>query len=382
MNTPYAKRAKERGVTSLFIVLFAALLLSIITVSFISMMVHEQQRSTDDEQSQSAYDAALSGVEDGKRVMAACRSGSTQACNAINRKQCPTVIDAGINGDPAHPEEVLLQSTVAGDGSQLNQAYTCVIVNTNAPDYIGHLRQHDDSIMVPLKAASNFTRIALAWHTTEDATTSSPVNSSPSLPPLNAWQANQPALLRVQLMQYSEGSIPATTSASTGFNSGTHARTIYLYPETVGVGASFGLDGRRTGTMQAQPVRCIDGGFSPMSGYSCEVTLDLPAPTMTDRTGFLRITSLYAGAHFQVRLLDSAGSVDFDDGVQTIVDSTGRANDLFRRVEARVEMVNESDFPYPRATVDITNNFCKTLAVSNGVNGYDPGSCDPTRAGN
>ncbi len=367
---------RQRGVTALFIVIFASILLSIITISFSAMMLREQQRSTDDEQSQGAYDAALAGIEDGKRVIVACRNGVQRACDAINKQPaaCTTVIDAGINGNPSHPEEVMVQSSTAGDGSWLNQAYTCVVINKNPSDYIGQLAQHDTSIMVPIKSVSNFSRIKLSWHTNEDASTSSPVSDNPHLPPLGVWQANRPALLRVQLMQYSNGSIPTVD-----FDSAMNARTIYLYPETVTTNALFDIDQRRVGEMKSQPVRCVNGGFSITDGYACDVTLELPAPAMANREGFLRLTSLYTGTHFRVQLLDAAGPVKFDDTAQTIVDATGRANDLFRRVEARVEMVG--NFPYPRATVDITNNFCKTFAVANDADGYVPGSCDSTKSG-
>ena len=138
MSAKYVVRGSERGVTSLFIVIFAAILLSIITVSFIAMMVREQQRSTDNELSQSAYDAALAGVEDGKRVMIACRDGSGPACNAIAAHQCTTVIQAGIQTGEANGE-VILSSSTSTDGRALDQAYTCVIVRDDTEAYIDDL---------------------------------------------------------------------------------------------------------------------------------------------------------------------------------------------------------------------------------------------------
>lgn len=366
----YSKRLGERGVTSLFIVIFAALLLSIITVSFIAMMVREQQRATDDEQSQAAYDSALAGIEDGKRVMAACRAGDASACTAIDNKECTTVIDAGIQGGTNG--EVVIQSSSLGDGSELNQAYTCVTVGGDTPDYLAEVAS-DGSVIIPLRSQSNFMRVTIAWHTSEDATTSNPeTGSSVALPQLSAWPAGRPALIRAQLMQYRVDNIQPVD-----FNDGPDAHTVYLYPQTVTGAASFATDARRLGGLQPEAVQCTNGSF-PLSGYACQATLTLPGP-VGNRAGYLRLTSLYAGTHLQVQLKTAANAVVNFHDVQPMIDSTGRANDLFRRVEARVEMAGP--FPYPRATVDITNNFCKTFSVSDVAAGYSPGACDPTRAG-
>lgn len=375
MNRVYrsSNRINERGVTSLFIVIFAAILLTIITVSFTSMMIREQQRSTDDEQSQSAYDAALAGIEDGKRVMVACQNGSAAACNAINSPtpSCTTVIDAGIQaGEPNG--EVRIQSTVLGDGRELNQAYTCVTVVRDTPNFLARLAS-DNSVLIPLRGQTAFSRVTISWHTRQDSATPNPVDDSPRLPQLAAWQpVGRPALIRAQLMQYTAGSINPDD-----FDTAPYAHTLYLYPQTVGGGLSFGLDARRVGVLESQPVQCTSGTY-PLSGYACQVTLDLPATA--NRAGYLRLTSLYINTSLQVELRDSSNAIVNFDNAQPSIDSTGRANDLFRRVEARVETA--SDFPYPRATVDITNNFCKTFSVADTAAVYSAGACDPTIAGN
>jgi hypothetical protein len=66
-------------------------------------------------------------------------------------------------------------------------------------------------------------------------------------------------------------------------------------------------------------------------------------------------------------------------GVQSIVDSTGRANDLFRRVEARLEMI-DTYFPMPDAALTLSgdgNNLNKSFYVTNNcfsqtVDSYNP----------
>ena len=87
--------------------------------------------------------------------------------------------------------------------------------------------------------------------------------------------------------------------------------------------------------------------------YACTAEIDVPATvrnSINNSTRFLTVSSLYAkpDTSFSVQLLnckadDTCSIVKFV-GVQSKVDATGRANDLFRRIEARVEL---QDVSYP-----------------------------------
>jgi hypothetical protein len=60
--------------------------------------------------------------------------------------------------------------------------------------------------------------------------------------------------------------------------------------------------------------------------------------------------------------------------VQPSVDSTGRANDVFRRVQSRIRF-DEATGGYPENALDTTNDIRKDFAVSS-----EPltlGSCQP-----
>jgi hypothetical protein len=87
---------------------------------------------------------------------------------------------------------------------------------------------------------------------------------------------------------------------------------------------------------------------------------------------------MYNSTSYSVKLLKGVDVVQFD-GVLPAVDSTGRANDIFRRVSSRVEM-NPINFPYPDAAVDITGSLCKNFTVTDGTGpngGYASTSCTP-----
>lgn len=359
----------ENGITSLFVVIFTCVLLTIITISFIAMMIRDQQRALDDELSRSAYDAAMSGVEDGKRVIAACNSSNDAACNAIEAKKCDTVQKANVAGS-ALDSEVLIQSNTTDGGKELDLAYTCVVINHNTPNYLGYLSGHDSSAMLALRGDQAFDTITLSWFSSDDSNpvslpSSIPPASSTSLPQLSTWPTNRPPIMRAQLIE----------AQAKQEDLDTHGATVFLYPSTVGlVTASFTNDDRRATITPLAPtqVRC---STTALAGYYCKATLTLPGSASND-TRYLRLTSLYNKANYQVELQNNSNPVKFS-GVQWSVDVNARANDIFRRVDARIENT-DSAVPYPRATIDITNNLCKSFSVTDQEGSYSS-SCDPSQ---
>lgn len=347
-------------------------------MSFISLMISDVSRSTDDEQSQGAYDAALAGVEDGKRVLTECLQDPTStACGSIDAQQCDTVQDAQINGTSGDSE-----AEVSSGGNNLNMAYTCVIVSRDAPDYRGSLSSGtngggDAQLVIPLHPTSgNVDHVLVRWFSDNNlngAVLSLPAWSA-SLPQKSSWSATQPPVLRAQMIQYETGNMSAAN-----FDDYPYAHTLYLKPSNgaaVSPSYLFQDDDRRDANPASLRVKEVACSASiGVSGYACEAELDLPSAGWASRTAYLRLSSYYNNADVQVIMYDSTDNpLNFDD-VQFVIDSTGRANDLFRRVQTRVEI--GLDFPFPRAAVDITGNFCKTFSVGGNPSDFSPGDCAP-----
>jgi len=391
------KRVKQQGAVSLFVVIFATLLITIVTVSFIQLMLRDQQQSTSSDLAQSAYDSAQAGVEDAKRLLIldqSCRNGtaaSTINCAAItaaltpalgdSQTSCNTLAAAGIVGETNG--ETIIQQSSGDNASQLNQAYTCVKVGVNTDDYKGNADVNQSDI-IPLRGVGAFTSIEISWFSREDVSSEGEddiefptTGSDSSLPPEGSeWPDNNPPLLRTQLMQMG-GSFKLTDFDDSQPDNKSNANTLFLYPSATGLTTKdFALDARRSPSNSQQKVQCNDSFLD--GEYACTVTITLPSPidgNTANRNAYLRLTSLYNGAHYSIKLKNGNETVRFNS-VQPLVDSTGRANDVFRRVETRVELIG--DFTYPEAALDMQGNLCKNFAITNEENGYRGSStCTP-----
>jgi Tfp pilus assembly protein PilX len=408
---------KQSGAVSLFVVIFFMLLATVVTVSFVRLMLTDQQQASDNDLSQSAYDSAQAGVEDAKRALlqykSECLLTTTGSCatysDRISSDVCNSalvgVAGTGLGGASSGPfKEVMIQQSSGGTTSddKLNQAYTCVTIDLATDDFVGTI-QANQSQLVPLKSAGAFNRVKVEWFNKEDISAaggSSSLNLSGIASngnPLYAqgqWPLNRPSLLRSQLIQVANTgfTLPSFDVVS---DSRTNGATMFLYPTSQSGISEVNItqdDARRTDpaddpdpkTYALTPTSASCKPDLSSGGYACSSVLVLPQPIGAgddaNRVAFMRLTPLYNATHYRVTLFnnpvsDSSTPVQFKD-VQPMVDSTGRANDLFRRVQSRVDLF-DTTFPYPEAAVDVTGSFCKDFAVT--ANQYIAGTsgCNP-----
>jgi len=391
MKSISASRRSQAGAVSLFVVVFAMLLITVVTTSFLRLMMNDQNQASNADLSRSAYDSSMAGVEDAKRALIlykkTCIEQGQAACSAmaarINRDECNAALKVGnlVNGGAetggtgGKPGEIRVQQSNVGD-RVLDQAYTCVKVSLETPDYTGTLGS-GTSQLVPLTGISNFDSVTLSWFSLDDVS-----NGRMNLPATgqylneqSAWPTNRPPVMRAQLMQFGSGFRLSDFDVMTPSGE-SNANTLFLYPTSRVSAASreFTVNDPRATTSNRTtpidselntplPVRC-QANIATSGGYSCSVRLVLPTPIGGgDRTAYLRLTTFYGASHYQVTLNNGTGGVVNFKDIQPAIDSTGRANDAFRRVVTRVGLVDTA-FPYPEAAVDLTGNFCKDFGVT------------------
>ncbi|MBQ2637678.1 hypothetical protein IJG10_00950 [Candidatus Saccharibacteria bacterium] len=392
----------KKGAASMYVVVIAALLFGVITISFIRIIISDSLRTTNDELAQSAYDSALAGVEDAKTALikyySECQadhgSGSTESgatdCqrlvyyveNALNgtlsipndSENCLTIeqalqrnsdstIDAGEN------HEVKIVQTTSGE-SNTDQAYTCVTINDKLADYRATLSSGTTVRVIPLKyvaseAANGVFGVKLGWYSKSDGEEYS-YNDKFGTDPI------APPVLSVQLIQtagtFSLGDFTSSESGKTDRG------TIILQPtnncsNTI-VGADvFTKSNNHEKTNESQKIRCksnISDGSYGDEEFACVAKIKFPLPKGVNEAKernqdtFFLVVSLPYGSpktSFSVQLCadDSCTNFASFDGVQTAVDSTGRANDMFSRVEARIELA-DVNFPFAEFALQLSGS--------------------------
>lgn len=375
-------KKRQSGAASIFIVIFAALLLTTLTVGFIRLMLQNQQRSSNNDLSQSALDSALAGVEDAKRAIRTCIAGgadSAAACEALAANpDCKVIARSGVAGAVTDEETIVRSNT--GTGEQFNQAYTCVNIAMATDDYL-YTAQEDGAELIPLKATGDISNILIEWYTNDDAGVGNLATApgvSSGLPTKANWGTYTPPLVRAQVIRPGESFDIASLDSSAA------SQTVFLRPGAVANGTTtpFQVDVSAAARARATDgTEHSNGTSSPMcsrnfanNGYACQVQLNLGdvIPVAQTNNAFLRLNTVYKGATVRVSLRSNTGAVQFD-GVQPAVDATGRANTLFRRVEARLRIGD--DFPYPNYAADVANSLCKNFSVN--TDGAIASGCTP-----
>lgn len=410
----------KKGATSVYVVVIATLLFSVVTVSFIRIIINEASKTTSDELAQSAYDSALAGVEDAKTALkqyyecvdadsteGTCervvKALNERGFNASTTGYCDAVSEALGRISVGADQEVLVKevydSTNSANDENIVQAYTCVIVDNTPSDYRSTLGSGDTIRVIPLKTENpnSVTGIRILWYAEDDEQNRNYLydSSSNKFTPLgNGNSTPVPPTLSAQIIQTAKTFTLGQFENSQG--SSTNRGTVFLVPskqtsainhigqQTVIDSNNHDYSGRASATNpnnQPQLIKCENSALSEV--FACVASIELPSPIANEGTSerngdtFFLVLSLPYGqptTAFAVQLctddLEPGGGngsargdcrktngeesiADFKD-VQIAVDSTGRANDMYSRVEARVEF-RDIYFPFPEFAIQATS---------------------------
>lgn len=363
-------RGSKKGVASLYAVVFATILFGVITLSFVRIILSEARQSGDDELSQSAYDSALAGVEDAKRAVNkyydCLNSGNDRSyCDANFNpfdETCADFISASKSklkhalGYQNAEGEIKIQETSSvydrSDDTTTDQAYTCVTMSPVVADYRSTLTNDTRVRVVPLGIESNelskVKTVEFKWFSENNSTQLTKLYDNKALKK-KADTSNVPVISLTLLYTGANFRI-------SDFNNSTAMNydTMILLPsssDSAANGISWSaIQSSGNSDFRHEPflIKCNQGEFA------CRVSLDVANQLPAGGNAMLVVSMPYGEtvSDFAITMYDTSGNVINFEGAQISVDSTGRANQLYRRVETRLDPA-DSYFPYPQFAAEV-----------------------------
>lgn len=375
--------ATRTGAASIYVVIFTTILLGIITVSFLRLMISGSKRTSNNDLSQSAYDSALAGIEDAKIAFLQYRDclgkGKTpkengDACEkllfnineGIRKSDCDTISRA--LGRPKKEDKSTFISELNTSDSkdkskQMAQAYTCVKVIRDLDDYRATLSSTHRTYVIPLRTenTAGVEYLKLGWYS--DANKNTNDNSLnylnyPKFKPRNDNKPFSPPPIIFHLIQTNE--FFKLDEFEKSNKTGTNRGTVILYPGDNDGQNEISAEVIRNSNSKAaerQPIKikCRQDGE-----FICSAKIMLPKPQRggirSEDTAFVRVTLPYGSPEtdFSISAYDRNNNIIKFRDVQVMIDSTGRANSLYRRLETRVEFT-DPNFPHPEFTVNLNS---------------------------
>jgi Tfp pilus assembly protein PilX len=324
----------EQGLVSIIVVMILMGILVLISTSFALLMRREQRQVLDRQLSTQAFYAAESGIND-----------VAAKINSINNV-----------------------TSCAGTGSNLDTAnnvgYTCVLVNKNPDSVVYDPVSTDTSTIVRLQSESGLpiTRIDLSWEDDSNSGVGNkfvPTSNNDFLLPQagvtdpetdNLTASDGTGILRATIMP-----VPNTASTTQGALTAA-AKTYVLYPRVDSSLASPNEFSSADGVNEN--ARFLDGkcntGSTP---YYCNARITNLGGTNSGVV-YLRLKSIYKATAVTVKIYNgSPGTPTNIINAQAVIDSTGRAADVLRRIQVRIPI--KGSYLYPEFAIDSLDTICK-----------------------
>jgi Tfp pilus assembly protein PilX len=345
-----AKKLNQQGMVSITVTMILMIVMSLIVIGFAQVSRRNQRESLDRQLSTQAFYAAESGINDTRKLITTA---------AGNGQEVPVKDSCSSNGNGFY--QTLLNNSSLNDAAKV--AYTCVLVNP-APKILEYSSVNANGTIIPVISGSgaNFSTIKLTWKS--KVNTNNPANNCPTtvtnvFSSTTDWNCGY-GVMRLDLVPVSGTLNPGTLQDTTS--------TVFAVPFRSG-GASttaYAAGGRVMG------VTCTNA--------SCSLTIT----GLTGAEYYLRALSTYQDVALEVSGTTNAGTSATLSGAQAIIDVTGRAQDVLRRIQVHLPLNGYgSKNQLPDNAIESTDSLCKRFSAmdnyfdnSSTVDGTNP-LCQP-----
>ncbi len=329
-------KKNQQGMASLVICMLLMIIISLMTLSFATLSRREQRQALDKQLATQAFYAAETGINDAaKAILDKTLTTDVLDCSAIEQAK---INPTGISG------------TLDASSSTIR---TCVFVD-QSPSQIDDVVGETESTVFPI-SATNIASIDIYWENDSAV-------AIPEFPALDTaagsfttdagWVNERPGVLVIQLIPFPATGTDRTTIAN---------NTIYVLGFPTSSSSNQSANGT-TSNGQILTGGCASANTGAPNNWprQCKVSIT----GLTNQKYYIRLKAIYDPVHITIEAKDGSGVRLPLVGAQVLIDSTGRANDVTKRI--KIYNPIRSSASLPGSVLEIGGDLCKRL-LSNPV---------------
>lgn len=336
MNTARKRwQQDETGLVAIMVTVILMMVISLIVIGFSQITRRNQREVLDRQLSTQAFYAAESGINDVRNLIKT--AGAPPA-----KTDCPNTGSYYSSLDPD------VDTTT-------NVAYTCVLVNPTPSRLEFNRIDNTASTITKIRSADSgdpAASITLDWQ--PNTGVASPLTGCPTSPSnvfssTTTWTCGY-GVLRLDLVP--------TDTPFTSDSLQQSTMTMFVVPQA----------GSPT-PVKTVAYQAVASNTQTLTNVGCDISHCLLTINGLAGRGeyYLRISSIYRGVPLQIDGLTASGQKLEFEGAQVVIDSTGRAQDVLRRIQVHVSTGTGSDRnKNPDNAIGSFGPVCKRFSVTGG----------------
>ncbi len=347
----------QEGVVSLLVTMVLMIVVSLIALGFAQLARRNQGQQLNEQLSTQAFCAAESGINDAAQIFSTQIAADVSA-TSLSRATCNAP-------GPGNAYLPLNNGSLIPPPNPYNIAYTCVLINPAPGDIKTNIGT--TSKIIPINSSTAITAINLSWSTLgASATPANGCKATVQLPTAVGWGTCGMGVLRVDLVP-TDSAAPAPTNATTFAK---QTLTFFVVPITTGIPTPIiTYNGANASTNNNDN---IVGAHCKNLNPNCQATINTSGFPYKSYT--MRVSSEYEDSALDIKVNGGAAQLT---GAQVVIDATGKAQNVVRRIQAYVP-IGILDNKLSDYAIESTDSICKRYVVMNGYYASEMGAIGVT----
>lgn len=344
MQQQQRERWKERGMVSILVTMLLMIVISLIVLGFAQISRRNQRQALDRQLSTQAFYAAEAGINDARNLI----KGALISGSAIPPKSDCT---------PGSGATLLFYGGLAAslDPPKNTVSYSCLMVDPT-PKVLQYNDIGTTGTIIPMTSLSgaNLSTLKLSISTKDRSL--HPANGCPSSVNASFSKTTVWTTTNCGFGVFRFDLVPTTGSLS---SSGLQDKTMtsFLVPMSSG--------GVSTVAYPAAPPASRNGNnrvAMACGDTGCTMTIT----GLSANQYYMRVTSLYKEVGLVITGTDSSGNPILFKDAQAVIDATGKAQDVLRRVQVHVPLTTANSNQLSDYGLVSTDAICKRFAIMDG----------------